>query len=365
MVKYDRREFMIGPAAQRGTGPRGGIRTLLQSVPKARRYNSLIREAALAGIAFIGLCSPGLASAQSDDLIDAIRELARENFDPVKIGAGYAAMVDFAVSPDISSANFYPDASDGVVDPSLKHFQFPLRFVFGDDESAPRPFLQAVVAHQTVESGFDYAPGEFIASEWETWGFSLSGGYDVPLSEHLSFLPVLSVGYGSLDNRARYSGPISEQLLQPALAGLVFDWDTSAVTYGASLGFDYRRTLAGFDVEVLGNVSHHYVESIDAPNEFVDFRSRMSAFDLDVRTIHPTPWKMFGNPLSIVGLFGNTRIFGPERDALGFDSFFEAGAGVDLDVSARGWKLKSLRFGVKAIFGPDVDGWGLIIGYRL
>ena len=204
-----------------------------------------------------------------------------------------------------------------------------------------------------------------VASEWETWGFSLSGGYDVPLSEHLAFLPVLSVGYGSLENRASYSGPISEQLLQPALTGLIFDWDTSAVSYGASLGLDYRRKLGGFDIEVLGSVSHHYIETVDPPNEFVDFRSRVSAFDLEANAIHPTSWKMFGNPLSIVGLFGHTRIFGPERDALGFDSFFEAGAGIDLDVSARGWKIKSLRFGAKAIFGPDVDGWGLIVGYRL
>ena len=332
---------------------------------EAKRYDSVIRESVVAGIALIGLCLPGLASAQSDDLIDAIRDLAKESFDPVKIGAGYAAMVDFAVSRDISSANFYPDASDGVVDPSLRHLRFPFRFVFGDDQAAARPFLQGLVAHQTVESGFDYAPGEFVASDWETWGFSLSGGYDVPLSEHLSFLPVLSVGYGTLENRARYAGPISEQLLQPALAGLILDWDTSAVSYGASLGFDYRRMLGGFDVEVLGSVSHHYVDSVDAPNEFVDFRSRVSGFDLEVSTIHPTPWKLFGHPLSLVGLFGHTRIFGPERDALGFDSFFEAGAGIDLDVSARGWKLTSLRFGAKAIFGPDVDGWGLIIGYRL
>jgi hypothetical protein len=319
----------------------------------------------LAVVAAFSLFLPGLASAQSDDLIDAIRELAKESFDPVKIGAGYAAIVDFAVSRDISSAYFYPDAGEGIVDPALKHFQFPFRFVFGDDDSSARPFLQGLVAHQTVESGFDYAPGEFVYSEWETWGLSFSGGYDIPLGEHLSFLPVLSVGYGSLENNARYSGPLSEQILQPALSGLVFDWDTSAITYGASLGIDYRREFGGFDIEVLSSVSHHYIESINAPNEFVDFRSRVSAFDLAVNSIHPTPWKMFDNPLSIVGIFGNTRIFGPERDALGFDSFFELGAGIDLDVSARGWKLKSLRFGAKAIFGPDVDGWGLIIGYGL
>jgi len=156
-------------------------------------------------------------------------------------------------------------ASDGVVDPALKHFQLPFRFVFGDDAECARPFLQGLVAHQTVESRFEYAPGESVESEWETWGFSLSGGYDIPLSEHLSLLPVLSVGYGSL--------------------------------------------------------SHHCIESVNAPSEFVDFRGRVSAFDLAISTVHPTPWELFDNPLSIVGLLGNTQIFGPERDVLGFDSF--------------------------------------------
>ena len=316
-------------------------------------------------VAVWGFGFPGLAAAQSDDLIDAIRELAKESFDPVKIGAGYAAIVDFAVSRDISSANFYPDATEGVVDPALNHFQFPFRFVFGDDARAPRPFLQGLFAYQTVESGFDFAPGEFVDSEWKTYGFSLSGGYDIPLSEHLSLLPVLSAGYGRLENRARYSGPISEGLLQPALAGLIFDWDSNAISYGASVGIDYKRELGGFDIEVLGSLTHHFVESVNAANEFVEFRSRVTAFDLEVNTVHPTSWNLFDNPVSLVGLFGNTRIFGPERDALGFDNFFEAGGGLELDVSARGWKIRSLRFGVKAIFGPDVDGWGLIIGYGL
>ena len=71
-----------------------------------------------------------------------------------------------------------------------------------------------------------------------------------------------------------------------------------------------------------------------------------------------------GYPLSIVGLFGMTSIFGPDRDALGFDRFFETGLGLQGDLSSRGWKVTSLRLGLKAIYGPDVTGWGLIVGYE-
>ena len=70
-----------------------------------------------------------------------------------------------------------------------------------------------------------------------------------------------------------------------------------------------------------------------------------------------------GYRLSIVGLFGGTAIFGPDRDALGFDRFFEAGLGLEADVSSRDWKVSSLHFGLKAIFGADVRAWGLICGY--
>ena len=67
-----------------------------------------------------------------------------------------------------------------VVDPALQHLQLPFRFVFGDDAESARPFLQGLLAHQTVESRFEYAPGESVESEWEACGFSLSGGYDIP-----------------------------------------------------------------------------------------------------------------------------------------------------------------------------------------
>ncbi|MGB5629967.1 MAG: hypothetical protein WBM57_11405, partial [Woeseiaceae bacterium] len=52
---------------------------------------------------------PLSAMAQTDLDIDVIRQAAEDVFDQVEIGAGYAAIVDFAVSRDISSATFYPD----------------------------------------------------------------------------------------------------------------------------------------------------------------------------------------------------------------------------------------------------------------
>jgi len=308
---------------------------------------------------------PAVAYSQSDPAIDLIRQLAEDSFDSVSIGAGYAAMVDFAVSRDISSATFYPDQTEGVVDPTLKHSTFPFRHVFNPDAPGARPFLQGLFAYQKLSSGFDIEPGEFIDSEWTTYGASLSGGFEIPLGENLVVLPVISVGYGRLENRASFYGPISESLLQPALSGEIFNWDSNSVTYGASIGMDYRRQLSRFDIEVLAGVTHNFIESVNAPNRFTDFQGQATIFDLEINTVHPTNWKIAGSPLAIVGLFGNTEFFGPQREALGFSGFFEAGLGLQVDISNKGHKVKSLRFGAKAIIGPDVDGWGLILGYGI
>ena len=303
------------------------------------------------------------AHAQVDDDVAELRRLVEETFDSVNLGAGYAALVDFAVSRDISSATFYPDEVEGVVDPKLHNIKLPFRFVFGEEGQGARPFLQGHLAYQTLDAEFDLLPGEKILSEWKTWGATVSGGYEIPVGQHLKLLSVLSAGYGSLKNRADFSGPIAEGLLEPALSNLVFNWDANSLVYGASFGMDYRRQMAGFDVELLGSLTHHRVESTSASNPFAEFDGHVTALDVELNTLHPMSWTIGGSPLSVVGILGATDIFGPHRDALGFDRFFEAGLGLEADLSARGWKVRSLRFGLKAIVGPDVKGWGLIIGY--
>jgi hypothetical protein len=303
------------------------------------------------------------AKAQTDQDIELIRQAAEDTFDQVGLGIGYAAIVDFAVSRDISSATFYPDEVDGVVDPKLKSTKVPFRFVLGSDDTGRRPFVQGHLAYQTLGSGFDVLPGEYVDSTWTTYGASIAGGIELPFGEHFKLLPVASVGYGRIENRAKFYGPISEALLEPALSELVFNWNANSVVYGVSLGADYRRDVGGFDIEILGSLTHHRIESTSASNEFTDIRGHVTAFDFEVNTVHATPWQLGSYPLSIVGLFGGTAILGPDRDALGFDQFYEAGIGLEGDVSAKGWKVASLRLGVKALFGPDVSGWGLILGY--
>jgi len=311
------------------------------------------------------LCVAGWSSqaaAQTD--FDAIREQLAADLQSAHIGTGYAAIVDFAVSRDISSARFYPDEVEGVRDPELASTKLPFRLVLGADGASARPFLQGHFAYQTLDADFEFLADELVRSRWKTYGGSLSGGYEIKLGESMKLLPAISLGYGRLENRANYTGPIGNEILRPAFSNLLFDWNANALVYGASLGLDYRRQFGSVDLEVLGNLTHHRLETTSASTEFAEFDGHVSAFDLEVNAVRPTSWTLGGTPLAVVGLFGATSIFGPDRDALGFDRFFETGLGLQGDLSSRGWKLTSLRLGLKAIYGPDVIGWGLIVGYK-
>lgn len=327
--------------------------------------NQPIRTIPWALLAAISVSAAGWplpATAQDD--IDAIREQLKADLDGVQVGAGYAAIVDFAVSRDISAATFYPDEVEGVSDPKLASIKVPFRFMLGDDEATTRPFLQGHFAYQTLDADFDILLDEQIRSEWKTYGGSISTGLEIVLNDTMKLIPAVSIGYGRIENRADYTGPIGEEFLQPIFTNLLYDWDSNAVMYGGSLGFDHRRNYGPFDVEVLANLTHHRLENTSASTEFAEVDGHVTAFDLELNAVYPTSWTLGGYPLAVVGLFGMTNIFGPDRDALGFDHFFETGLGLQSDLSSKGWKMTSLRLGLKAIYGPDVTGWGLIIGYE-
>lgn len=298
--------------------------------------------------------------AQTDP--DALNQAIRDSINTKGLGASYAAIVSFAVSPELSAATFNPDAGPGVIDPQLVTLKVPYRHMFRDDSARIRPFIQADFGYQKFDAGLDVAPGEFIDTEWKTLGGLAVGGAEIRMSEHFVIIPAITLGYASLENRSNYSGPVVEGVIGPALDGFVFNWDANALIYGASFGADYQRQLRGFELEMRGSLTHNIVDTIGSGD--VSFRSGITTLDLEVNTVHPTGKTIGNSPLSWVAIVGHSRFFGSGNDALGFESFYEAGLALDLDMTAKGWMIKSLRFGAKAIFGEDVDGWGLIIGYH-
>ena len=157
------------------------------------------------------------AAAQSD--IDAIRELVAAQLQGVQVGAGYAAIVDFAVSRDISAATYYPDEVEGVHDPKLTSIKLPFSFTFGAEGDSKRPFLQGHFAYQTLDADFELLADELIRSEWKTYGGSVSGGVEIALSDSMKLLPVVSLGYGRITQRSR-RGPAGALCSSPTVGSV-------------------------------------------------------------------------------------------------------------------------------------------------
>lgn len=302
-----------------------------------------------------------LAQSGSNDTIDQIRQQVIQQAGPDRLGAGYAAMMSFAATPDISSATYYVD---GANDPTLNVYKIPLRHEFALEGRDWKPFVQATFGYLDYEAKFDFLPQESVKADWKSYGGSLSLGVNVPFDQSVTFVSALDLGLLRLESSADYRGPVAETILKPALKGVVFDWDADATLVGATLGLDYNRPFDSWTVEGRTRLTYNHIDTYDSSSDLVEFDANIATFTLQVDVIKPIDAQVGGYPLALVGHFGNTTFIGDNRDALGFDTFFEAGLALETDISKNDWPVKKLRLGAMGIFGPDVTGWSLIFGYR-
>lgn len=309
--------------------------------------------------------TPVAAQDNLDQVIQDLRDEFSSTLGPDRLGGSYASIVNFAVNPDISAATYNVDVGEsGASDPELNVFRLPLRYVFERDSREWEPFVEAELAYQSYQFDFAVLDTNRIDTEWKTYGATLAVGAEIPASEYLKLVPAVTLGLVRLENNADYSGAVANLLLKPALEGLVFDWDADAWLVGASLGADYKRALRSFELNVHGSLSHNYIETYDSSSGLIEFDSQATTFALTAETIHPTTMTVGGYPLDFVASLGNTTFMGSNRDALGFEYFFEAGVALEADMSSKEWPVTKLRLGASAIYGPDVTGWSIILGYR-
>ncbi len=272
-------------------------------------------------------------------------------------------MINFAVVPDISTARYNIDSDEGD-DPRLNVTRIPLRHVFKSDLRDWSPFIEVGLAYQTIKADFEILEGETISADWKASGGSLSTGVEFPITENFSLIPVLDIGLVRLENEANYQGELVTSVVKPVYEGLLFDWDADAWLIGASLGFDYNHDFRKADVTVHGSITHNYIDTYDSSSDLIDFDSHDTTLAIKLDSVHPTNLSVGAFPLALVTHVGGTTFLGDNRDALGFDYFFEFGLAIEMDISQKQWHLNKFRLGANAIYGEDVTGWGLLLGYR-
>jgi hypothetical protein len=321
------------------------------------------RVAAVGGWLLVVTPFPALAQSGLDEIIDQIRRQAIQQAGPDRLGAGYAAMMNFAAAPDISSATYYIDDASAN-DPTLNVYKIPLRHEFTLEGRDWKPFVQASFGYLDYEATFDFLPQESVKADWKSYGGLLGLGVTMPLDDGLAFVSALDLGLVRLESSADYRGPVAEAVLKPALQGVVFDWDADASLVGATVGLDYNQQFDSWAVEGRTRLTYNHLDTYDSSSDLIEFDANVTTFTLQVDVIKPLDAKVGGYPLALVSHFGNTTFIGNNRDALGFDYFFEAGLALETDISQNDWPVKKLRLGAMGIFGADVTGWSVIFGYR-
>jgi hypothetical protein len=313
------------------------------------------------------LLSVEACSADStNEYVQALRDSVRDAIRPEDLGAGYVALLNFAVNPDISAATYKIDGGDGRGDDfTLDVYRLPLCHVFTSENLSFRPFVAANFAYQTYGGNRIYLDDrDSIGTAYEAYGGSATLGAEIPIFDPLVLLVAVNSGIAHLENRADYYGVIAENLLRPALAGLVFDWDADAWLTGVSAGMQYSRKLDGNEYRATIDVTFNHFATYETSSDFVEFEANATTCSLQLESLFPLPGSLFGMPLALATSLGHTSFYGQENDALGFSYFFEAGVAIETDVAEHDIFVKKMRFGAKAMAGEDVIGWSLILGYR-
>ncbi|MCB1826571.1 MAG: hypothetical protein KDJ54_19130 [Candidatus Competibacteraceae bacterium] len=186
----------------------------------------------------------------------------------------------------------------------------------------------------------------------------LIGETEQEVVEHLTFASarILVVD----DNTANRQLPLDHGLafvtaLKPALQGVVFDWDADASLVGMTAGLNYEQQFETWSMEGQTRLTYNHLDTHNSSSELIDFDANVTTFTLQIDAIKPIDAKIGGYPLALVGHLGNATFLGSNRDAVGFDYFFEAGLALETDISQNNWPVKKLRLGAMGIFGADVS----------
>ncbi len=297
------------------------------------------------------------------EILDDVSDFVSSQLGPDQVGASYAALINFAGNPDISTATYYIDAAPGT-EATLTVGRFSFSHSFYEEGDDWRPFIQVLVPYEHLVYDIDTRNNANAAdARWDGVGLVLTAGNEFILSDRWTFAPALNVGAFRLDSNAGFRGATTESILDPSFNGQIFDWTAYAWVLGGSLWFDYEREFRRFDLGWKTGITLNHVRSFHTSSEEIRFSSEAVTLTTSLESVHETPVNLSGFPICLVLSAGATAFLGPARDALGFPGYTDYGIAFRADITRLGFPLETLQLGGKLIYGPDVIGWSGVFNY--
>ena len=302
------------------------------------------------------------AHALTQEDIDTARDALKEHIDHSNVGAGYAHLLNFFVEPDISSSFFKVDDEAGT---EFDVYKLPLQKTFPINDQGWKSVVRGTVSYATTRQKAEVLTDETVDAKWKAYSGIIGSGLIIPIYGTLSFNGAADIGLARLDSDAKYDGAVLEELA-PIIDGIAYNWDTNAWIGSLVLGLDYRKEFEEkYALDIKGRYTYSYISSFSESEDFPSFSDSTNTLSLKADFTHPLNTSVFNYPLYGVANLGNTTFVGDNREILGFDSFFEFGYSIKIDLSHMESSFDSLSFGYQWNKGENVEGHTFLIGWEL
>jgi len=196
--------------------------------------------------------------------------------------------------------------------------------------------------------------------DWEIVSLRGSAGLTLPITPHLKVRPYASLIYAEYEAEPRPLVDFDPDTLPPNAAIILKKHRFDATSLGLTTEALYDRWWDKGRLELGLQYSGLYTNTFDESNPVLEAAGWSQTLVLAGRWSDETGWEMAGRPWRW-NVYGRYTTF-PDQDksVLGFDSYFEIGAGLDYENNTKvfglfGWRMTGLKFGI--IGGDDVDGF--------
>lgn len=312
------------------------------------------------------LAAAGAAAQSAADL----RRVVAAAVDRTAFGNFVTAAVGFSALPGVSAADFTIDL-DGPGEVEATRLALPLsRRWEGVEILGGAPHTELTLAGFRASRAYPvFLPGTPRAARPDATATSLTAigglGLAFPVAEGTTLAPLVTLGYGRLEDDTTFSGP-GARSLDRATRGVLFNVRVEQLIGGPALQLDHARGLGG-DLRLASRLRADAVfsDTISVSDPALEASAASQVFTARADLDGPTGRRAFGRPLRWVLFGAGTAFTGDAADFIGADAFAELGGGLALSAADLAPELglagASLRASV--VVGADVHGWS--VGGRL
>jgi hypothetical protein len=301
----------------------------------------------------LSLCLSTSATLAAPWQIDATEEEIKD------IADGMLTLMSFTVLPDVTTSSLSIQSGEQN-DPGLTQVAFGGGFTVSKEFPL---YLEGTLGWSRFDPEFVATDGTVesrIPFKWNSFSATGGVGWDFPIDarEELRLRPVFNFTLGHVTSDVSLLQALINAELGTSFE-IVEDQDMNAYGLGGSLMLDYERYRENYEIDVELRYTNIQLRTFGSTSEGLRGESESNTAGVWARWRAPTGLMLLQRPLRYVLETSQTRYYGDQRGALGFDHLTSLGAGIELDTSAYTDIISRTRVLGRYVFGNNVSGVSL------